>query len=344
LAGAFVLGLGCSPSPGGAAAALDGSGGQPAGGQGGQAAGPTGGGAGHGGVTARGGAGGGTGLAGSGSASPSAGAGGHLTSSGGSGGSTQSQSDTGGGGPAGGTAGQCGTQILDPSTLPACTTCTGGRCVTTSDFPGAPVHLLDACGADSVCMPDNIVATKGNVQLAKCSSVSGAEGRCASSCIPVVRTLATILPQSTCNAEDRCVPCFNPSDGTETGICKVGCDPGASQAPVLFAKCCSDRGRCVPRAVIPKDAAANLPKESCSGADDPVCVPSKVIEDPTYEFPACTVNVPFANNTPGVCVPACIVDATRYAGLIGRGTCADTGDKCAPCTNPVDGTPSGACR
>lgn len=254
------------------------------------------------------------------------------------------QTDTGGAAEAGGTAGECGAQILDPSTFPACATCTGGRCVTTADFPGAPVDMLDACGADSVCMPDDIVAAKGNVQLAKCTSVSGAEGRCASSCIPVVRALATILPQSTCGANDRCAPCFNPSDGSATGICKVGCDPGPTQAPVLFAKCCSDRGRCVPRAVIPKDAAANLPKETCSGADDPVCVPSKIIQDPTYRFPACTVNVPLANNAPGVCVPACIVDATPYAALIGRGTCADAGDKCAPCTNPVDGTPSGACR
>jgi hypothetical protein len=192
-------------------------------------------------------------------------------------------------------------------------------------------------------MPDPIVATKGNVLLAKCASVSGAEGRCASLCIPIVRSLSTVLPQSSCGASDRCAPCYNPSDGQPTGICKVGCDPGPTSAPFIFPQCCGARGQCVPRADIPGAVAKMLPTETCKGTNDPVCVPTKVIKDPTYKFPPCTVDLPLAPGSAGVCAPDCIVNAVPNGNLVGRGTCADPLDKCAPCKNPLDGSLTGAC-
>jgi hypothetical protein len=239
-----------------------------------------------------------------------------------------------------GGAARCGVTVVDPSTLPPCTTCTGGRCVAKADYPAAPLNILDACDAQNVCIPDSVVATKGNVLLPTCTSVAGAEGRCASLCIPIVRSLSGVLPQGNCATDERCAPCDNPNDGSSTGICAVGCDPGPTKPPTIFPQCCGGIGRCIPRADIPGAAASSLPKVDCPAGNDPVCVPSVVVSDPTYRFPSCTTSLPAA---PGACAPACIVNAIPNGNLLGQGTCANSTDKCAPCTNPLTGQPTGAC-
>jgi hypothetical protein len=239
----------------------------------------------------------------------------------------------------------CNTQVVDPGTLPACTGCTGGRCVAKADYPGAPLNILASCDPNTVCLPDPIVATKGNVLLKQCTSVLGNEGRCTSLCIPIAQQLSGVLPQSVCSPDERCAPCFNPTDGSETGVCKVGCDPGPGPTPpILFQKCCNNRGDCVPRSNIPGAAAGNLSKLDCAGADDPVCVPSDIVKDPTYRFPACTssTTVPGVSSGPGVCIPQCIVNANSLGRFLGRGDCANPDDKCAPCNDPT-GKPTGAC-
>jgi hypothetical protein len=264
---------------------------------------------------------------------------------------------TGGGGvsPASGglppIGGTCNVMVVDPTPLPACPTCQGGRCVKASDYPTAPADLLAKCSdSDSICLPDPLVATKGNVALPRCTSVAGAEGRCTSLCIPITAQLAGVLPQDTCAASDRCAPCYNPVDGSSTGICNIGCDPGPTQPPVLFPPCCVDkgttnaRGRCVPRAAIPDGPAkANLAKETCSGNNDPVCVPTAVIQDPTYKFPMCTSQLFLDPGKPGVCAPACIVNANPAGAALAQDDCANKTDKCVPCTDPSTGKPSGAC-
>lgn len=288
------------------------------------------------------------GVANSGGASASGGS----TSSGGvstggfasGGGSMGSGGSTGSGG--GATA--CNAKVLDPGVFTPCNTCNGGRCVPKGDFPGTPAEYFDACGTEGICLPDNMVASKGEVALAKCSSVLGNEGRCTSLCFPAARAQSAVLPQDTCSAEERCTPCFNPVNGSPTGACDLGCDPGPTTQAILFTKCCTDRGYCVPRASIPGNAKDNLARESCTGTDDPVCVPAAIVNDPNYRFPPCESSVSPAPGTPGVpagagvCVPDCIVNSTQFGPFINRGSCG-AGDKCVPCTNPVNGQPSGAC-
>ncbi|HEX4339349.1 MAG TPA: hypothetical protein VH062_25760 [Polyangiaceae bacterium] len=247
--------------------------------------------------------------------------------------------------------GTCNVIVNDPTPLPACPACTGGRCVNAADYPTAPASELAKCGnTDQICLPDTLVATNGNVALTPCTSVAGAEGRCTSLCIPVAAQLSGVLPQDVCAASDRCAPCFNPVDGSATGICSIGCDPGPQKPAVLFPTCCIDkgttnaRGRCVPRAAIPDGPAkSNLAKETCSGNNDPVCVPTAIIEDPTYKFPTCTDSLFLDPGKPGVCVPSCIVNANPEGAALKQDTCSDTTDKCVPCTNPSNGMPSGAC-
>jgi hypothetical protein len=104
------------------------------------------------------------------------------------------------------------------------------------------------------------------------------------------------------------------------------------------------RGRCVPRAAIPDGPAkTNLAKEKCTGGNDPVCVPTAIIQDPTYKFPPCTSQLFVDPGKPGVCVPACIVNANPAGTALKQDDCADATDKCVPCTDPSTGQPSGAC-
>jgi hypothetical protein len=102
----------------------------------------------------------------------------------------------------------------------------------------------------------------------------------------------------------------------------------------------------VPRSAIPGNASGNLAPETCT--DDNVCVPTAIVKDPTYRFPACMASIYVPNFPPfdageGVCVPSCIVDATEDGPYLTEGTCADKTDKCVPCYDPRDNTPSGAC-
>jgi hypothetical protein len=240
--------------------------------------------------------------------------------------------------------GDCNVQLVDPNTLPPCTSCMGGRCVQPADYPDAPVSQLAPCDGGGICLPDLLVSTKGKVALPRCQSVAGGEGRCASLCIPVTASLAGFLPQGGCAPTDRCAPCFSPVDGTSTGICNIGCDTGPTTPPVVFPQCCSGRARCVPRAVIPDGPAKkNLAKEKCTGNNDPVCVPTPIIQNPAYRFPACVSQNFLDPGSPGVCIPACIVDANPAGKALGRDNCAELTDKCVPCTNPANGQPSGAC-
>src|SRR5947207_12539109 len=98
---------------------------------------------------------------------PPAGFGGAASGGGDSpgGGGTPIMEGTGGGFVPGGMpniGGTCNVQVVDPSTLPPCTNCMGGRCVNPADYPMAPASLLAPCDQGGVCLPDTLVATKGN--------------------------------------------------------------------------------------------------------------------------------------------------------------------------------------
>ena len=98
----------------------------------------------------------------------------------------------------------------------------------------------------SKCVPDDFIRTGGDYVPPTCSSVAGAEGRCLSKALPEVKSQATLLPRATCDADELCVPCFNPLDRSDTGACHLSCDPGPTNGPTGLPACCDGRGTCVP--------------------------------------------------------------------------------------------------
>jgi hypothetical protein len=244
--------------------------------------------------------------------------------------------DPGSGGIPPGAGGLCGMNTVDPNQYTACPGCTGGRCVPTDILQGNPVvTLLAACDGTTACVPEQIVVQAENLLLRSCRSIGGSEGRCTSLCIPAAANLSAYIPQDVCAPTERCVPCFSPNDGSDLGICGLGCDPGATGAPYVFGTCCSGAGRCAPRSAIPPSTAQNLGSETCPSSD--LCVPGAPISNPAYRFPCCNSN--FGS---GICAPACVLDQSAAGRALGQGDCASGSDKCVPCADLLQKA-TGAC-
>lgn len=237
-----------------------------------------------------------------------------------------------------------GPDLLDPSTLPACNLENGGEahCLTTSLVPAEFAARLADCDATSKCVPDDFIRTGGNFIPATCESVAGAEGRCLSMALPEVQEQAALIPQATCSASEKCVPCFNPLDGSDTGACRLSCDPGPTEGPNQLPACCEGRGTCVPPSAAGEQADF-LGEDTCETGL--LCAPNVFVNDPNYQPTSCEtgfISLLFGDEfKPGVCLPECLPDVDNF--LIGQDGCQE-GMKCAPCLDPLSGEPTGACE
>ncbi|HVU01621.1 MAG TPA: hypothetical protein VHE30_07715 [Polyangiaceae bacterium] len=312
-------------------------------------------------------------------ASPEFGCGGAPAGSGGSGpgsgGSSPGGGAPGGGGSAGAGAGSGtggigvpGTTIvvcegqtppnIPPDSFPSCTPIAGcgvSRCVPVSALPkGVPADLLGQCGdAQHVCVPDEYIKTYGEFLAKTCTSLAGVEGRCISTCVPQVNGLMDALPQDVCGDAERCAPCINPNDGTDTGACSQGCDPGpkpeTTANPLIFPTCQTD-GRCVPQDIVPKALLNRLTILTNTGCTDTstVCAPVVKTQNLKYNFASCVpgsfaaIGAPNTDSTGvvtqwGGCVPAWL--AGGEAAFLAQMTCK-AGELCAPCHDPLTPNPN----
>jgi hypothetical protein len=249
---------------------------------------------------------------------------------------------------------------LDPSIFPPCsngTTCNAAHCIPDAAIPaGVDKRLLGrlSCATGSLCVPDELASRIGRFKFKTCTSIGGAEGRCVSTCIPQVNGLMDVLPREGCGTNERCAPCFNPNDGTNTGACNQGCDTGPSASttanPYVFQKCQGTNGVCAPLAAVPPVLQTQLIQDLCPPLH--LCAPIKKTQDLKYNFPACQPSNPLVallsgvgpNNQTGGCVPAFLADNNPLeGGFMAQDTC-QVGEKCAPCNNPLrGGAMTGAC-
>lgn len=223
--------------------------------------------------------------------------------------------------------------VIEPSTLPECAA--DAHCLDAALVPGEFASQLAPCtDATKLCVPDKLIATGGKFAPAVCTSVAGAEGRCLSMALPAVADQADLLPQATCDATERCSPCYSPLDGSDTGACGLTCDTGPTQPPVQFASCCEDRARCVPTASIPPEDQEQLGEDDCAAGN--LCVPNEILAD--GPFPTCSANSLLLGNYTGVCLSECLEFGIQGLALA-QGNCG--GDyKCVPCEQ--FGSPTGA--
>ncbi len=106
--------------------------------------------------------------------------------------------------------------------------------------------------------------------------------------------------------------------------------------PADLPKCCMDApddAHCVPSMYVP--SADTVALATCTGG---YCVPDKFITNPSYQPAKCTA----FNNTDGVCLSVCIPQVGMYKTILTQGSCG-ANELCAPCINPLNMMPSGAC-
>lgn len=233
-----------------------------------------------------------------------------------------------------------GAPLFETKNLPECGGAgSGAHCLPGHLADPALVSKLATC-TGGYCVPDKLIVTAGHFVAKTCASLLGAEGRCQNTVLPLVNAQQG-LPVDSCDATERCVPCFSPIDGTETGACKVSCDPGpATTVAKTFASCCNKngapRGKCVPRTAIPPLLTSNLQGQGC--ANDTLCVPTENLEA-SYVPPACSASTLISGNYTGVCLSDCLDFGFGSDLALDRGNCASA-HTCAPCRR--DGKPTGA--
>lgn len=229
---------------------------------------------------------------------------------------------------------------VDTSKMPVDSCPSGMVCLSEDLVPENLRRQLPTC-SKGLCAPKKSVAAMGNYLPPTCESVNKAEGRCLNVGLTEVAKQKSSLPTATCDADERCVPCFDPITGTATGACNtVSCDQPKS-APTKFATCCGSAGTCVPKASLPADqqSSDSLEKLDCKGATDR-CVPTVFVNDPSFTPPSCTGRFPLLGKYTGVCLSECL-DMGMFEDVLDQANCGEN-QKCAPCNDPLTDEPTGA--
>jgi len=262
----------------------------------------------------------------------------------------------------------------DITKLSACECKAGGKahCVAKSKIPDGIEPVLSDCdNAAGMCIPDTLLEGK---LPTTCESIAG-EGRCLSLCVKKVGEIGGALDRGkgdVCPADERCVPCVDPSTGQKTGICDLGKKPSPEQcaagagggisgasmpdgqpvscpftgkpADVSGFPVCAPGGRCVKETQIDAtltDPAkrAELKKRLNACETDGLCVPEEYIREYTQHKPtACSS---FAG-IEGRCFSTVFKDIQAQKEVLQRDACLEL-ERCVPCFNPATGEATGAC-
>jgi hypothetical protein len=260
----------------------------------------------------------------------------------------------------------CGMGMLCAPCFDPTNGSTSGACALGGDpGPSAPPVTFDpCCGAAGLCVPQSLVDPSDSKKLGRDSceeaealcvpaplakdpkfvpksctvSKLNVEGRCLPACLPAVAAQSEGLLQDSCAAEELCTPCFSPIDGSNTGACNIGADPGPLKPPSLFAECCGMLGRCLPPALVPEAQRAKLGVDVCTTPTD-LCLPDALLLDPDAVFKSCSLR---GSNAEGRCLPACLPSVAARASQLEQRDC-EAANLCTPCFDPFDGSATGAC-
>ncbi|MEY4583460.1 MAG: hypothetical protein RL701_8163 [Pseudomonadota bacterium] len=220
------------------------------------------------------------------------------------------------------------------------TCCDGaGICVPNASVAPADAMRLaqDSCEEALVCVMKGLAEQTTTYLGTTCRSFAVYEGRCLPHCIPSVSARAKTLQQDGCADAWLCVPCFDPATGESTGACELSQDKPV-EASRTFDTCCEERGRCVPVGAIDSDLRATLGPDVCASSIATLCVPEPWIDDPGTRPVACRAY----GDSEGRCLPDCLPDVRRRSDELRVDSC-QTGQKCVPCFDSVNGGETGAC-
>ncbi len=186
-----------------------------------------------------------------------------------------------------------------------------------------PIPNLPACEGDDVCVPDAVLTANGG-KLKACTFLDGKPGACTSLLVQAIAAHATQLQPDVCDAAtERCAPCVNPIDETDTHLCEamgVHADACTSGEGARQASCCHGSGVCIDPDAAPEDQRGDLRRDICPATR--VCAPAALVDgNPTRCH---------AFGDKGVCVDVCFAAQLAPATPVMRSVCGPT-EVCVPC-------------
>ena len=155
---------------------------------------------------------------------------------------------------------------------------------------------------------------------------------------PALLALALLTGLAACQVGDAGAPTAEGPGGRD--LPTPACDGplGPVRDPDSLPACCTGfvgGAHCLPDGVVPAVLAGRF--SACAGGG--ACVPDPFIATGgVYEPPACTS----LQGAEGVCLSGCIPAVEEVWSLLPQDHCYDD-ENCVPCTNPLDGTDTGAC-
>jgi hypothetical protein len=198
-----------------------------------------------------------------------------------------------------------------------------GHCFDRTKVPVADTELPD-CGAKEVCVPDAILRAGGE-KLRSCTFfIGGKPGACVSMLLADIGAHANELKQDVCADDERCAPCVNPVDGTDTHLCDpIGVHEGACVGGTeadQTESCCHGMGVCMNEDSVPEDSREDMVRETCPSAK--VCAPAAMVNGAPVP---CDIL-----GAPGVCLDLCFAAMLRGTKAMIRAGCGPT-EICMPC-------------
>lgn len=212
--------------------------------------------------------------------------------------------------------------ILDASTFPTEDCGTNMVCVEEGLVGAERAANLKACSKGR-CAPKKSVERGGNYVPKTCRSTGDAEGRCLNVGIPMIGEQQALLPQADCDADERCAPCFDPRDGSDTMACRTASCDQPKEAAKPLESCCGGRARCVSAAQA-GESAGELLADTCKGST-PLCAPMEFIPGGATPKKCATL----LGLMDGICVAKCALSNSLKD--VFQGDCAED-EMCAPCS------------
>ncbi len=217
---------------------------------------------------------------------------------------------------------QCTSPFASPD-LSKLTSCGQGRghCF---DSTKTSFGNVDACADGSACLPNKVLVANGRPLRGCTFYLKDQPGACVSLLKVDVRKNKDSLKQDVCDADERCVPCVNPTNGestqvcTPTGVHERSCASSAAEDDT--ASCCGGLGTCIREDAVPGGSEGKLDGLGCPS--EQVCAPRSLVDGEPVKCHAAGLS--------GVCLGICFAKQLAGAKSVFRGDCGPA-QVCLPC-------------
>lgn len=188
-----------------------------------------------------------------------------------------------------------------------------------------PKDQLEPCDDPAeACMPDKLLLAGGK-KAQECKFAGSEPGGCVPLAFKQVRDNANVLQKETCEEDERCAPCIDPRDNTESGACaeqgvhEQDCVGGPGDQGDVQT-CCAGLGVCLDEKAVPADSREDMSSMGCSAGR--LCAPAAMADGKPKKCGTLA-------GLDGVCLAKCF--APMLQGMDGLSDDCNAFEICLPC-------------